>query len=66
MPFGVPCLATKSECSQNRRQRYRTKDLVVELFDAKATEIKAMFNNTLEPARTTELREKMLRAGLPI
>ncbi len=44
---------------------YRTKDLV-ELFDAKATEIKAMFNNTLEPARSTELREKMLRAGLPI
>lgn len=47
------------------RHGYRTKDLV-ELFDAKATEIKAMFNNTLEPARSTELREKMLRAGLPI
>ncbi|WP_244136241.1 ExeA family protein [Burkholderia vietnamiensis] len=47
------------------RHGYRTKDLV-ELFDAKATEIKAMFNNTLEPTRSTELREKMLRAGLPI
>ncbi len=47
------------------RHGYRTKDLV-ELFDTKATEIKAMFNNTLEPARSTELREKMLRAGLPI
>ncbi len=47
------------------RRGYRTKDLV-ELFDAKATEIKAMFNNTLEPTRSTELREKMLRAGLPI
>ena len=47
------------------RHGYRTKDLV-ELFDAKTAEIKALFNNTLEPARTTELREKMLRAGLPI
>ena len=47
------------------RHDYRTKDLI-ELFDAKATEIRGMFNNTLEPARTTELREKMLRAGLPI
>jgi hypothetical protein len=25
-----------------------------------------LFNNTLDPERTTELREKMLRAGLPI
>ena len=47
------------------RHGYRTKDLV-ELFDAKTAEVKAMFNNTLEPARATELREKMLRAGLPI
>ena len=47
------------------RHGYRTKDLV-ELFDAKTTEIKALFNNTLEPARATELRDKMLRAGLPI
>jgi type II secretory pathway predicted ATPase ExeA len=47
------------------RHGYRTKDLV-ELFDAKTAEVRAMFNNTLEPARATELREKMLRAGLPI
>ena len=47
------------------RHGYRTKNLI-ELFNAKATEIKAMFNNTLEPVRTTELRKKMLRAGLPI
>lgn len=47
------------------RHGYRTKDLV-ELFDAKTAEVKALFNNTLEPARATELREKMLRAGLPI
>jgi len=47
------------------RHGYRTKDLT-ELFDAKTAEIKALFNNTLEPARATELREKMLRSGLPI
>ncbi|MEX3583438.1 MAG: AAA family ATPase [Burkholderia sp.] len=47
------------------RHGYRIKELV-EQFDAKPAEIKAMFNNTLAPARATELREKMLRAGLPI
>ena len=47
------------------RHGYRKKDLV-ELFDSKTAEVKAMFNNTLGPARATELREKMLRAGLPI
>jgi len=47
------------------RHGYRVKDLV-DLFDAKTAEIKALFNNTLEPARATELREKMLGAGLPI
>ncbi|WP_349258708.1 ExeA family protein [Steroidobacter sp.] len=47
------------------RHGYRLKDLV-EQFDAKPAEIKALFNNALDPARATELREKMLRAGLPI
>ncbi len=47
------------------RNGYRLKDLV-EQFDAKPAEIKALFSNTLEQARTTELRDKMLRAGLPI
>lgn len=47
------------------RYGYRTKDLV-ELFDTKAAESKDLFNNTLEPERATELREKMLRSGLPI
>lgn len=47
------------------RNGYRLKDLV-EQFDAKPAEIKALFGNTLDPTRATELREKMLRAGLPI
>lgn len=47
------------------RHGYRLKELV-EQFDAKLVEIKALFNNTLAPARATELREKMLRVGLPI
>jgi hypothetical protein len=47
------------------RHGYSIKDLV-EQFDSKAGEIKALFNNTLDPNRTAALREKMLRAGLPI
>ncbi|QDQ29086.1 phosphoribulokinase [Chitinimonas arctica] len=47
------------------RHGYRIKDLV-EQFDAKTAEVRALFNNTLDPVRATELREKMLRAGLPI
>jgi type II secretory pathway predicted ATPase ExeA len=47
------------------RNGYRLKDLI-EQFDAKPVEIKALFSNTLEPTRTAELRDKMLRAGLPI
>ena len=47
------------------RHGYKQKDLV-EQFGAKPAEIKAQFNNTLDPERTTELREKMLCAGLPI
>ena len=47
------------------RNGYRLKDLT-EQFDAKPAEIKALFSNTLESTRTAELRDKMLRAGLPI
>ena len=47
------------------RHGYRLKDMV-EQFDAKPAEIRALFNNKLEPARTAELRERMLAAGLPI
>ena len=47
------------------RNGYRLKDLT-EQFDAKPAEIKALFSNTLDPTRTAELREKMLRAGLAI
>ena len=47
------------------RNGYRLKDLT-EQFDAKPAEIKALFTNSLDPARTAELRDKMLRAGLPI
>ena len=47
------------------RHGYRIKDLMEQL-DAKSADIKALFNNTLDPMRAAELREKMLRAGLPI
>ncbi|MEB0047054.1 hypothetical protein QN373_16835 [Pseudomonas sp. Dout3] len=41
------------------------KDLV-EQFAASSTEIKALLSNMLDPTRATELRDKMLAAGLPI
>lgn len=47
------------------RHGYRLKDMV-EQFDAKAAEIRALFSNQLEPKRTSEIRERMLAAGLPI
>jgi hypothetical protein len=47
------------------RHGYRIKDLV-EQFDARPSEIKALFSNMLDPARAVELRDKMLAAGLPI
>lgn len=47
------------------RNGYRIKDLV-DQFDVKPAEIKALFNNTLDPKRATELRDKMLQAGLPL
>jgi len=47
------------------RHGYRLKDMV-EQFDAKAAEIRALFSNQLEPQRAAELRDRMLAAGLPI
>ena len=47
------------------RPGYRIKDLV-DQFDAKPAEIKALFSNSLDPARAAVLRDKMLAAGLPI
>lgn len=47
------------------RNGYRMKDLV-ELFDAKASEFKALFNNELDAERAAEIRGKLLAAGLPI
>lgn len=47
------------------RHGYRLKDMV-EQFDAKPSEIRALFSNQLDPARTAELRDRMLAEGLPI
>lgn len=47
------------------RHGYRLKDMV-EQFDAKPAEIKALFSNQLEPTRMAELRDRILAAGLPI
>jgi 5-carboxymethyl-2-hydroxymuconate isomerase len=47
------------------RHSYRLMDML-EQFDAKASEIRALFSNQLEPKRTAEIRERMLAAGLPI
>jgi len=47
------------------RHGYHIKDLV-EQFNARPAEIKALFSNQLDPTRTAELRDRMLRAGLPI
>lgn len=47
------------------RHGYRIKDLV-EQFDARPTEIKALLSNALDPARAAELRDKMLVAGQSI
>jgi type II secretory pathway predicted ATPase ExeA len=47
------------------RHGYRMKDLV-EVFDAKPAEFKALFNNELDAERAAEIRGKLLAAGLPI
>lgn len=47
------------------RHGYRVKDLV-EQFDSKPAEIKALFSNTLDATRMAELRCQFQAAGLPI
>jgi len=47
------------------RQGYGVKELV-QNFDAKPAEIKALFANQLDPTRAGELRDRMRLAGLPI
>jgi type II secretory pathway predicted ATPase ExeA len=47
------------------RQGYGVRDLV-QNFDAKPAEIKALFANQLDPIRAGELRDRMRLAGLPI
>ena len=47
------------------RHGYHLRDLV-EQFDAKPAEIKALFGNQLDPSRVAELRDRMLAAGLPL
>ena len=47
------------------RHGYRVKDLV-EQFNVKSAEIKALFANQLDPTRTAELRAEFQVAGLPI
>jgi type II secretory pathway predicted ATPase ExeA len=47
------------------RQGYGVKELV-QNFDARPAEIKALFANQLDPTRASELRDRMRLAGLPI
>jgi type II secretory pathway predicted ATPase ExeA len=47
------------------RHGYRLRDLV-DQFEAKPAEIRAWFGNQLDPARASELRERLQAAGLPI
>lgn len=47
------------------RHGYNIKTLA-EQFSAKPAEIRSLFRGELEPARTRELQEQMLAAGLPI
>jgi len=47
------------------RHGYRIKDLV-EQFDVKPAEIRALFSNNLDVTRVAELRGQFLAAGLPI
>jgi hypothetical protein len=47
------------------RHGYRLKDMV-EQFDAKPAEIRALFNHQLDPTRTAELRDRILAASLSI
>lgn len=45
------------------RDGYRTKEFV-EQFYARSPEFWALFNNTLDPERAAELRDKILAVGI--
>lgn len=47
------------------RQGYGLRELV-QNFDAKPAEIKALFANQLDPIHASDLRDRMRLAGLPI
>ncbi|MGL5424533.1 MAG: ExeA family protein [Serratia fonticola] len=47
------------------RHGYKIKDLA-DQFDVRPSEIRAFFSNSLEAGRTTDLRNRMLAAGLPL
>jgi hypothetical protein len=47
------------------RHGYDVRSLA-EQFNAKQSDIKALFRGQLDPVRTRELQEQMLAAGLPI
>lgn len=47
------------------RNGYRVKNLV-EQFDVKAAEVRALFSGRLDPKRTIELQDRMLAAGVPL
>ncbi|RWR03703.1 hypothetical protein ED28_01575 [[Pantoea] beijingensis] len=47
------------------RHGYRLKEMG-ELFDARLAEIRAFFNNQLDPVRSSEFRDRLLAIGLPI
>lgn len=47
------------------RHGYNTKNLAT-LLDTKQAEVRSLFKGDLEPARTQELRDKLLVVGLPV
>jgi hypothetical protein len=47
------------------RHGYRLRDLV-DQFDARPAEIRAWLGGQLDPARASELRERLQIAGVPI
>lgn len=38
----------------------------LEKFDARSAEMRAFFNNQLDPVRSSEFRDRLLAIGLPI
>jgi hypothetical protein len=53
------------EPTLTRRHGYGVKDLA-EQFNARPVEIRLLFRGELDPVRTQELHNQMLKAGLPL